>query len=456
MEAAKRERHRLALPLGYHLGSYEFREQLGVGSFGITYLADDHALRRKVAIKELLPTMIATRCETVRVEPHTSDEEEQWQWAQERFMGEAQTLAKCEHANILHVFEAFRANGTAYMVTQFEEGCTLTRWLRNLGRPPTENELRAILEPLLSALDTVHAHQFLHRDIKPDNIYMTGGNRPVLIDFGSARQDVTQRSVPMTAIVTEGYAPFEQYSETGRQGPWTDLYALAAVMYCAIVGRKPPSAAERAAADEEDPCICLAAGYGSQYSLGLLQGIDAGLRLNARARLQSTTEWRSILSGSIPVRPEETRTPTGFPGTPATPPQPGTRTTPEQPGTQTAPQQPGTQQHWSYAPKIPAVPPPLPKAAARGKKQGRILRWLKRIVFLIAGIIVVVLLVKLEQSNQALMRAKQDKENASREAQAFKAELEDQKAKNDQQKPRSTPTPKPPRRTPAHGTSKSH
>jgi serine/threonine protein kinase len=319
MGPAKKERHRLALPLGYQLGSYQFQEQLGFGSFGITYLAYDQMLSRKVAIKELLPTMIATRCDTVRVEPHTSEDEEQWVWAQERFVAEAQTVAKCKHPNVLHVFEAFRANGTAYMVTQFEDGCTLTRWLKNLGRSPTESELRGILDPLLSALDTVHAQQFLHRDIKPDNIYMTAGNRPVLIDFGSARQDVTQRSVPMTAIVTEGYAPFEQYSENGRQGPWTDLYALAAVMYCAIVGHKPPSAAERAAAGEEDPCICLAAAYASQYSAGLLQSIDAGLRLNARSRPQSTAEWRHILSGSIPIRPEGTRIPTGFPRTQATP-----------------------------------------------------------------------------------------------------------------------------------------
>jgi serine/threonine protein kinase len=347
METVRRERHRLALPFGYRLGSYEFREQLGFGSFGITYLAYDHMLSRRVAIKELLPTMFATRCDTTQVEPHSFDDEEQWQWAQERFVAEAQAVAVCMHPHILHVFEAFRANGTAYMVTRYEEGSTLGKWLRQLGRPPSESELRGILDPLLSALETVHAHHFLHRDIKPDNIYMAAGDRPILIDFGSARQDVTTRSMPMTAIVTEGYAPFEQYSENGRQGPWTDFYALGAVLYSAIVGKKPPSAAERAAADE-DPCICLETAYADQYSQNLLASIDAAMRLSARARPQTTQEWRGILTGSIPLRPEETRTPTAFP---LPPPRPG------------APVDPS---HYTYQPGVPSGGAPNLTGPANG------------------------------------------------------------------------------------------
>lgn len=294
--------------MGYRLGNYELREQLGVGSFGITYLAYDRRNSRKVAIKELLPTMFATRCDTVRVVPHGANDEGQWRWAQDRFVTEAQTLAACVHPNVLRVFEVFRANGTAYMVTQYEEGCTLTKWLKRLGRAPSESELRGILEPLLSALETVHARQFLHRDIKPDNIYMANGNRPVLIDFGSARQDVANRSAPMTAIVTEGYAPFEQYMN-GHQGPWTDVYALAAVLYSVIVGKSPPSAMQRTAARANDPCICLSTTYASRYSAKLLQSIDAGLRLDARTRTPNTQQWRRMLSGAGPLRMNGMRTP---------------------------------------------------------------------------------------------------------------------------------------------------
>jgi serine/threonine protein kinase len=418
METAKRERHRLALPLGYRLGRYEFREQLGFGSFGITYLAYDRTRSRKVAIKELLPTMIATRCDTIRVEPHSDDE--QWRWALERFVAEAETLAACKHPNVLRVFEVFRANGTAYMVTQFQEGCTLTQWLKKLGRKPTDSELRGILELLLSALDTVHAHQFLHRDIKPDNIYMTERNQPVLIDFGSARQDVAQRSAALTAIVTEGYAPFEQYSENGRQGPWTDLYALAGVMYCAIVGRKPPSATERAAARERDPCICLTTAYRSQYSAGLLQSIDAGLRFNARSRLQSTAEWRRILAGTPPSRPERM---------PA------------------APQQPGTRGHWSYAPKqgstpFPAAHPSPPNAGSQKiHSPGQGFRVSVAIFLLLLGTAVIVLLVQLKDKDNGAAERNDRAQQAERDKRSAESELQRQKDENEALRRKMNTTP---------------
>jgi formylglycine-generating enzyme required for sulfatase activity/serine/threonine protein kinase len=454
--ATTRARHRLALPLGYQLGSYEFQEQLGFGSFGITYLAYDHMLSRRVAIKELLPTMIVTRLDTVRVEPHTAEDEEQWMWAQERFVEEAQAVAVCQHPNVLHVFEAFRANGTAYMVTKFEEGYTLTHWLKNLGRPPTESELRGVLDPLLSALDTVHARQFLHRDIKPDNIYMAEGNRPVLIDFGSARQDVTQRSVPMTAIVTEGYAPFEQYSETGHQGPWTDLYALAAVMYCAIVGQKPPTATERAASGEDDPCLCLASMYASEYSINLLSAIDAALRLNARSRPQSTDEWRHILSGSSAARPPGTRTPSGFPTGRSGKGRPGS-------GDSAAG---GSQGAYSYLPATgggaaPAAPPVAPPA----RTKGRLLPWLVVIVMLLGAIGAwAVYQTKMANDREAARKAAETEaakqarsekdaadiraqaEAAARAKQIAEEELQKQKDENDalKRKLNATPAPTPP------------
>jgi non-specific serine/threonine protein kinase len=148
----------------------------------------------------------------------------------------------------------------------------------------------------------MHEQRFLHRDIKPDNIYIASDGRPVLIDFGSARQEMAQHGGPMTAVVSDGFTPFEQYSEGGAQGPWTDLYALAATFYAAITGRKPPSAASRMGGPG-DPCICLAAAYRQKYSAGLLRSIDAALSVRASDRPQSTAEWVELLEAAIEEPP---------------------------------------------------------------------------------------------------------------------------------------------------------
>ena len=284
--------HRLALPAGYELGKYRFGEVLGSGGFGITYLAEDRTLSRQVAVKELLPNDIATRVDGTTVVAKTQSEEESLTWARERFVNEGRALAACDHPNVVHVYEMVEANGTAYMVTKYEKGRSLERWLKDLGHVPDEGELRGILMPLLSGLERVHDAGFLHRDIKPDNIYITTNGRPVLLDFGSARQAVTNRSMAMTSIVTSGYAPFEQYYEDGNQGPWSDIYALGAVMYRAIVGKKPPESTRRL---KDDPCEKLAVKYDGQYDPHFLKAIDKALSVNETKRPQSVAEWRGML-----------------------------------------------------------------------------------------------------------------------------------------------------------------
>jgi serine/threonine protein kinase len=298
--------HRLALPAGYELGRYRLKEILGSGGFGITYLAEDTTLNRRVAIKELLPNDIATRVDGTTVVAKTQTEEESLTWARERFVGEGRALAACEHPNIVNVYEMVEANGTAYMVTKYEDGRSLEQWLRNLGRPPNETELRGILMPLLSGLEAVHKAGFLHRDIKPENIYMTQNGRPVLLDFGSARQAVSNRSMAMTSIVTSGYAPFEQYHEDGNQGPWSDIYALGAVMYRAITGKKPPEATRRL---KEDPIEKLAATYAGKYDAEFLRAIDKSLAVDEKKRPQSVAEWRKMLGSDdrLPLDSDETR-----------------------------------------------------------------------------------------------------------------------------------------------------
>ena len=284
--------HRLALPAGYALGKYHFIEVLGSGGFGITYLAEDRSLNRRVAIKELLPNDIATRIDGTTVAAKTKGDEESLEWARERFVNEGRALAACEHPNVVHVYEIIESNGTAYMVTKYEEGCSLEKWLRDLGRAPDETELRGILMPLLSGLEKVHTAGFLHRDIKPENIYITTGGRPLLLDFGSARQAVSNRSMAMTSIVTSGYAPFEQYYEDGNQGPWRDIYALGAVVYRAVTGKKPPESTRRL---KDDPCEKLSARFAGQFSPGFLRAIDRALSVNETKRPQSIGEWRGML-----------------------------------------------------------------------------------------------------------------------------------------------------------------
>lgn len=293
--------HRLALPAGYQLGKYRFKGVLGAGGFGITYLAEDHSLGRRVAIKELLPNEIATRLDGTTVIAKTKSEESNLAWARERFVEEGRALAACEHPNVVHVYEMIEANGTAYMVTKFEDGRSLAEWLTTLGRKPTEAELRGLLEPLLSGLEKVHRAGFLHRDLKPENIYLTEDGRPLLLDFGSARQAVSDRSALLTSIVTIGYAPFEQYYEDGKQGPWTDIYALAGVMYRAIHGEKPPEATRRL---KNDTCVTLAKKYAGQYDAGFLAAIDKALAVEHADRPQNVTAWRALLGKGAVAQPE--------------------------------------------------------------------------------------------------------------------------------------------------------
>ena len=292
--------HRLALPAGYQLGKYRLREVLGAGGFGITYLADDGSLGRRVAIKELLPNDIATRLDGSIVVAKTKGEEENLAWARDRFVKEGRALAACDHPNVVNVYEMIEANGTAYMVTKFEEGRSLSAWLKEVGGTPTEKELRSILMPLLSGLEKVHKAGFLHRDLKPENIYLTDDGRPILLDFGSARQAINDRTTSLTSIVTSGYAPFEQYHEDGKQGAWTDIYAMAAVMYRAIHGAKPPEATRRL---KDDPCLRLAKVHAGKYSAHFLTAIDRALAVEYEKRPQSVSEWRTML-GAEP-EPEE-------------------------------------------------------------------------------------------------------------------------------------------------------
>lgn len=282
------------------MGPYRIEGLLGDGGFGITYLAEHTGLRRRVALKELLPVDLATRIENSTIVARTMAQEGDFDWARDRFIEESRTLAKFQHPNIIAVHDVFEANGTAYMATAYEEGCDLAAWLKRRKTPPSETEVRAILEGLLNGLETVHAQQLLHRDIKPANIYICADGRPVLLDFGSARQAISSKSRPITSIVTPGYAPFEQYHEDGNQGPWTDLYALGAVVVFLLTGERPPDATRRV---RNDPYIPLATRLHGKYSPGLLVTTDRALQPREEDRPQSVKAWRETFLGERPAGP---------------------------------------------------------------------------------------------------------------------------------------------------------
>lgn len=286
----------LALPIGTMLvGDYEIVRVLGAGGFGITYLARDITLDRAVAIKEYFPNDFAARSGADAVHFRSEAQEMDYKNGLERFVSEAQTLARFEHPNIVRVFRYFRANNTAYMVLQFEAGRSLKGWMDDLGRHPSQSELDAFLHPLLDALELLHAHDLLHRDIAPDNIIIRQNGAPVLIDFGSARGEMASVSKTVSAIVKPGYSPFEQYAARGhRQGPWTDIYALGATLYHAITGYRPLDAPTRLSGSEIAPARAVTHG---DYRPGFLAAIDHALELKAEDRPATIRPWREALFG---------------------------------------------------------------------------------------------------------------------------------------------------------------
>ena len=292
----------LALPAGTELvGDFRVERVLGAGGFGMTYLAEEIALARKVTIKEYFPTDFAARLEGGVVAPRDAENAKDYKWGLDRFIDEAQTLARFEHANIVKVHRYFRANDTAYMVLGFEEGLSLKAWLKSLGRAARQRELDAVVSPLLDALEVIHASDFLHRDIAPDNIIIRKDGSPVLIDFGSARGDIAKHSRTMSALVKPGYSPYEQYAENGvRQGPWTDIYALAATLYQVVCGKRPPDAPSRVVRDELVPAREAAV---SAYRAGFLTAIDRALALDTTRRPQSIAAWRGDLLAPDPAKP---------------------------------------------------------------------------------------------------------------------------------------------------------
>ena len=285
-----------ALANNTEVDGYHIDKVIGSGGFGITYLGHDLGLDKSVAIKEYLPRDLAVRVDNQSVRAASSSDKDDFTWGLQRFLDEARMLARFDHKNIVRVHRFFQAHGTAYIVMEYVDGETLSSLLQR-EQTLSYQHLLSILNPLLSGLEIVHKSDILHRDIKPGNIIIRDSGAPVLIDFGAARQAVGARSRSVTAIVTPGYAPIEQYSTRGRQGPWTDIYALGAICYRAMTGETPIDATERV---RRDPLVPLSKqpipeGYPGSF----LSAVDRALSVDEEERPQSIGEWRDMFEGRV-------------------------------------------------------------------------------------------------------------------------------------------------------------
>ena len=298
------------------LDEFEVLRVLGTGGFGVVYLARDHVLQRDVAIKEYLPSLLARRGEgsTVAMRASTAACTETFEKGLASFLGEARLLASFDHPALVKVHRFWRGNGTAYMAMPYYPGQTLKDARLQMLGAPREASLHALIAPLLGALELLHAHDVLHRDIAPDNILVLPDGRPVLLDFGCARRAVATGSRWFTAHLKPQFAPLEQYAEDEGlgQGPWTDLYALGATLYFVVTGRAPVPSVVRAARDTLPVLSAPAARAAPASSLAglsprLLATIDWLLALAPHDRPQDVATVRRALRGEIVPPPPPRR-----------------------------------------------------------------------------------------------------------------------------------------------------
>jgi serine/threonine protein kinase len=284
------------LPEGTRIRDYKITGLIGEGGFGIVYLAFDVSLQRRVAIKEYLPSSMASRANaSMAVVVKSARHQETFALGLKSFLNEARLLARFDHPSLVKVYRFWEENNTAYMVMPYYEGPTLKKVLADLGHAPDEAALRTWLRPLLDSLAVMHAAHCFHRDIAPDNILLTASG-PLLLDFGAARRVIGDMTHALTVVLKPGFAPIEQYGESSAmtQGAWTDLYALASVVYAAVTGHAPVSSVERLMDDRLRPLSELAAG---RYSEPFLTAIDAALALRPADRPQTVAAFRALLDG---------------------------------------------------------------------------------------------------------------------------------------------------------------
>ncbi len=297
---AKREpplMHADALPVGTKLGEFEILSLLGVGGFGMVYRAYDHSLHRTVAIKEYMPSAMAGRSQGLTMATRSSTDQQTLITGLRSFVSEARLLAQFDHPSLVKVYRFWEANNTAYMSMPLYRGMTLRQARSLLRSPPTEEWLRTVLWAILGALKYLHENNIVHRDVSPDNIFLQELGPPVLLDLGAARRTITDTSHRHTAILKVNYAPIEQYAGAGdmRQGPWTDLYSVAAVIHGCLCNEPPLPATFRVLRDRMPTFTSVAktveTHFGQLYSAEFVRAIEHAMAIQPQNRPQSVQDF---------------------------------------------------------------------------------------------------------------------------------------------------------------------
>jgi len=286
-----------ALPSGHQLEEYTIDRQLSLGGFSIVYLATDPT-GRQVAIKEYLPNSLALRKEGEICPQITAEHQGAFRYGMKCFFEEGRALARLSHPNVIRVLNFFRANETVYMVMEYEHGRTLQEFIQKHHGHISERFIRGLFTRLLNGLREVHSNKLLHLDLKPANIYLRNDNTPVLIDFGAARQTLTQDQPMLKPMYTPGFASPEHYGTRKDLGPWSDIYSVGASMYACLSGSAPPPADDRQKKDTLTPAMLR---WDGQYSDRLLEIIDWCLNLNHLYRPQSVFTLQKALVEAIPA-----------------------------------------------------------------------------------------------------------------------------------------------------------
>ncbi len=283
---------------GVRLDDYRLLDVLGGGGFSIVYLARHRRFGSHYVIKEYFPRKLARRETDGAVAALCPDTEARLNRGRKLFFQEASTLAELKHPNIVNVVNFFRANGTVYMVMDYQEGANLQDYLKKYKGGLSEKFLRVVFPRLLNGLAAIHAQDLLHLDIKPGNIHIRRGGRPILLDFGAVHGFPQSRREQPSQVVTAGFSAPEQYDREGLLGPWTDIYSVGATMRACIEGTSPPSAKQRVARDRMVPAVMR---FKKHYSHGLLTAIDRALDLDPQCRPRSVAQFREMLKASADI-----------------------------------------------------------------------------------------------------------------------------------------------------------
>lgn len=281
-----------ALPEGSQIDKFVIEQTLGGGGFSIVYRALSTEDNAQVVIKEYLPRGIATRDTHQQVVPISADQADRFTHGRKLFFQEAGTLTSLKHPNIVDVKSFFRANGTVYMVMDYQQGVNLQSYIKKHTGKLSERFIKIVFIPLMHGLSLIHEQGLLHLDIKPGNIYLRAGGNPLLLDFGAAHEVMHTRQFQSNQVVTPGFSPIEQLDPAGYVGPWTDIYALGATMRACIAGEPPPPSPERREKDTMKPSV---SAFKKRYSAQLLKAIDAAMAVDPMSRPQSVAELLALM-----------------------------------------------------------------------------------------------------------------------------------------------------------------